>query len=153
MQKDIVWNTLEHTHEEKSNDWFWALGIVSVSSAVAALLFGNVLFALLILIGAFTIGLLAKKDPATVEIALTPRGVLVGSDFYPYHLLVAFWIDEVEHAAPTLIIDAHRFLTPHIIVPLGDHDAEEVRMYLAQYLPEREIHEPVMQKALEFFGF
>ena len=153
MQKDIVWNTLEHTHEEKSGDWFWALGIVAVSSAVAAMLFGNVLFALLILVGAFTIGLLAKKEPASIEIALTPRGVLVGNDFYPYNLLVAFWVDEIEHEEPTLIIDAHRFLTPHIIVPLGEHDTEHVRTYLEQYLPEREIQEPVMQKALEFFGF
>jgi len=153
MPRDIVWKAFEHSHSDKGTDWFWALGIVAVSSAVVALLFKNFFFALLILVGSFTMSLLASREPRELVFSLTPRGIMIDGSLYPYQMLVAFWIKDRETEHPTLIIDARRFLTPHIITPLEDVDAEQVHTYLSEFLPEEEMDEPFGQRILERFGF
>ena len=153
MQSDITWTAHEHAHTEKGSDWFWALGIIAVSSAVVALLFRNVLFALLILVGTFTLALLSAHPPRKRTFRLTPRGLLIDTALYPYQLLVAFWIEGRETEHPTLIVDAQRFLTPHLVIPLEGVDAEAVHAYLSNHLPEKELHEPLGQRLMEYFGF
>ncbi len=153
MPQDIVWKAYEHTHSEKGSDWFWALGIIAASSAVVAILFQNFLFALLIIIGAFTMSLLASRPPQELTFSLSKRGIMIDRSLYPYQMLVAFWIEGRETESPTLIIDAQKFMTPHIIVSLENTDAEKVHTYLSEYLPEEEIFEPFGQRLLEGLGF
>jgi intein/homing endonuclease len=155
MQKDVSWHTLEHTHIEKSSDWFWALGIVAGSAALASILFGNFLFALLIVIGASTLGLLANKVPVEIEVALTPKGILIGPEFYPYEMLAGFWVaeDSAEHEQPVLLLDSRKWLLPHIVVPLTDVPIDTVRTYLDQYLPQTELKEPFGHLIFELFGY
>lgn len=153
MPQDIVWTADEHSHTDKGSDWFWALGIIAVSSAVVAILFKNFLFALLIVVGSFTMALLASRQPRELTFALTPRGIMIDGSLYPYQMLVAFWIKDRETENPTLIIDARRFLTPHLVVSLEETDAEQVHTYLTEYLPEEELEEPFGQRLLERFGF
>lgn len=153
MPKDIVWKAHEHSHTDKGSDWFWALGIVAISSAVVAILFKNFLFALLIIVGAFTMALLSRKQPRELTFALTPRGVMIDESLYPYQLLVSFWVKDRDTDSPTLIVDAQRFLTPHLVISLEGADAEQIHTYLSEYLPEEELAEPFGQRLLERFGF
>lgn len=155
MQKDVSWRTLEHSHTEKSSDWFWVLGIVAASIAVAAILFGNFLFALLVIMGAVTLGLLANKEPAEIEVALTPKGVLIGPEFYPYDMLAAFWVIEesAEHDSPVLLLDSKRLFLTHIVVPLPSEGVESVNEYLQQYLPKKELKEPFGHTLFELIGY
>lgn len=153
MAEQVSWNAPEHTHTDKGNDWFWALGIIAVSGAVVALLFKNFLFALLIVIGAFTMALLAARPPRTLQFTLTERGILIDDALYPYQMLVAFWIQEHQDDHPLLIVDSRRFLTPHLLIPLDDVDPEEIREYLLEHLKEEELSEPFGQRFAEFFGF
>lgn len=153
MPQDIIWTAHEHSHTDKGTDWFWALGIIAISSAVVALLFKNFLFAILILVGSFTMSLLAKKSPRELTFSLSPRGIMVDGSLYPYQMLVAFWVQDRGTEDATLIIDARRFMTPHLIIPLHDADAEQIHTYLSEYLPEEEIVEPLGQRILEMFGF
>ena len=153
MLQQITWQALEHRHTDKSNDWFWALGIVAISGAVVALLFKNFLFALLIVIGSFTMSLLAAREPRTLSFTLTERGILIDGSLYPYQMLVAFWIHDRQGEHSLLIIDSSRFLTPHLLISLEDTDADQVRTYLLEHLPEEELSEPFGQRLAEFFGF
>ena len=154
MPRDIVWRSYEHSHTEKTPDWFWALGIVAFSSAVVAVLFNNILFALLIVVAAFTTALLTKKKPLEREFSLTPRGILIDNELFPYQMMESFWIQDRETNRPILLIDVKRFLVPHIISVLPPEGyAETVQTYLEQYLPEVEMYEPIGQRLLEYFGF
>jgi len=152
MPQNIVWKAYEHSHTDKGSDWFLALGIIAISSAIVAVLFRNFFFALLILVGSFTIALLSSRPPRELTFALTPRGVRIEDALYPYQMLVAFCISERETDHPKLIIDSGRFMTPHLIASLENVDAEEVHTYLSAYLPEEEIREPISQRILEKFG-
>jgi len=152
MNPDIQWKAYEHTHSDKDSDWFWALGIIAVSSALVAILFKNFLFALLILVGSFTLALLSARAPRELTFALTSRGVLIDKSLFPYQMLISFWIRDRDGDNPTLIIDAKRFMTPHIIAPLEAADVEAIHEYLLDYLPEEELEEPFAQRILEKFG-
>lgn len=154
MPQTITWQAYEHQHADKGVDWFWALGIVAVSGAIVALLFGNVLFALLIVVAAFTLGLLASRSPQLVTYTLTERGILADATLYPYQMLEAFWVrtETERERSPVLIVDAQQFLSPHLVIPLADTDPEAIREYLARFLPEEEMEEPLAQRIGEFFG-
>lgn len=150
----ISWQGYEHTHHEKSSDWFWALGIVALSSAVVAIVFENILFALLILIGAFTVALLAAKTPHLIHFEINRRGIAIDDLLYPFSTLESFWIDEDEHEHHTLILKSQRVIMPYIIIPLDELiEFEDVRNVLLTKLEEEELHEPISHRILEFFGF
>ncbi|MEX0652468.1 MAG: hypothetical protein WD509_02970 [Candidatus Paceibacterota bacterium] len=150
----IRWQGYEYTHHEKSGDWFWALGIIALSSAITAIIFKNILFALLILIGAFTLALFASKKPHLNHFEITRRGVTINNTLYSFSSLESFWIDEDEHGHHTLLLKSQHLLTPFIIIPLHtDADPEDVRNLLLTKLEEEELEEPVLHRVLEFFGF
>jgi hypothetical protein len=44
----LSWSALEYEEKIRSSDWFWALGIIVVTSSVAAIIFGNYFFATLL---------------------------------------------------------------------------------------------------------
>lgn len=153
MDDSIVWSAYEYAYTEKGSDWFWALGIIAVSGAIVAFLFQNILFAILILVGAFTLALLSRTPPKERTFALTPRGVMIDTALYAYDTLVAFDIHEYEHAEPMLIIDARRFLTPNLIISLAGVDVDAVREYLAAHLTEEALGESPIQRFAEYLGF
>ena len=149
----LSWQGYEYEHHEKSGDWFWALGIIAISSAVTAIIFKNLLFALLILVGAFTIALFSSKRPHLVHFEINRRGITIDDTLYPFTTLESFWIDEDEHGHQTLIVKSQRVLVPYIIIPLREIEGDEIHDMLSEYLAEEELHEPISHKILEFFGF
>ncbi len=154
--KTLEWSSYEHSHKDtKSQDWFWALGLVVVAIVVAAVLLGNVLFGVLILLSGVVLGLSANQSPRKITYAITPRGIIIDDTLYPYKNLESFWIDETSHPKRNmLIIDTQKPLIPHIIINLPDSiDRDTLQDYLLDYLPEEELYEPISQRIAELFGF
>lgn len=148
----LRWSAYEHEHIERGSDWFWALGIIAVSAALTSILLGNVLFAVLIVVAAATIGLIANHPPQLHEFELTDKGIRTGVTMHPYENIISFWVDE-EVDEPVLLIDTIAFMAPNLVIPLGDTNAESVREYLRQYAQEVPMKEPLAHKVMEFFGF
>lgn len=154
MATQLQWQAFEHEHIHKSSDWFWALGIIAIAGAVTAIIFSNILFAIVILVGAFTLGMHAAKKPNRVNFKISERGVVIGNKMHPYSSLESFWVDdESEHTAPKLLIKSKKLLAPHIVIPIDHVSSSDVRDYLTQYLIEEEDSESLAQKIMEFFGF
>jgi hypothetical protein len=151
----LSWKSYEHTHkEDKSQDWFWALGFVALSVAVAAILLHNTLFGLLILLAALVLGLSANKEPQENAYSITTRGITINDKLYPYKTLEAFWIDETRPNRTLLIIDAQKPFMPHLIIDVSDEiDVDELQDYLLDYLPEEELFESPAHRIAEMFGF
>ena len=150
MSDPLTWTAEEHQHLERGSDWYWALGIIAVSSAATAVLFNNILFALLIIIAAGMLGALASRPPALADFTLGERGLLVNDTLYPYEEMFAFWVSDNEN--PTLLIDTPRWMTPDLVIPLSDADPEAVREFLRPRVPEIELHESFVYNMMEFFG-
>jgi len=152
----LEWKSFEHNHkDEKSQDWFWALGFVVVAVAVAAILLGNILFGILIILAGIVLGLSVNQKPKEITYSITTRGVVVDGFLYPYKNLEAFWIDETSHPKrDMLIIDAQKPLIPHLIIHLPKSvDKDALQDMLLDYLPEEELYEPASHRIAEMFGF
>lgn len=148
----IRWTAPEYSHRDKSADWFWAVGIISISLAGAAIIFNNVLLAIFILLGAFTLSLYAHREPFEVEYELNEKGVIAGNTLYTYSSLESFWV-ETRYAQPRLHLKSKRPLVPHVTILLDEINPNIVDEYLTRYIREEEYVEPLSHKLLEYLGF
>ncbi|PIR82503.1 hypothetical protein COU20_01735 [Candidatus Kaiserbacteria bacterium CG10_big_fil_rev_8_21_14_0_10_59_10] len=148
----LRWSAYEHEHIERGSDWFWALGIIAVCAALTSILFNNILFALLILVAATTLGLLANRPPELHEFEISERGIRVANTLHSYDEIIAFWVDEESANAPLLLVDTVKFMSPNLIIPLDGVEPAEVRNYLRERAEERPMQEPLSHRILEFFG-
>src|SRR5438034_10739881 len=90
----IEWEAHQYEYKERSSDWFWAVGIVAVSIAVTSVIFHNIIFGILVLVGAFALALFINREPGVVDVRVDERGVTNDKMHYPYESLHSFWIDE-----------------------------------------------------------
>jgi len=149
----LRWTAYEHEHIERGSDWFWALGIVAVSIAVTSILFHDFLFAILILVAAFTLALLAKKPPDLTKFEISDRGIRVNDTLHRYDEIISFWIEEeITPHRPLLLIDTTKPLAPNLIIPIEHIDPSLVRAFLQERTTETPMKEPLAHKILEFFG-
>lgn len=149
----IEWDAHEYEHKERSQDWFWAVGILTFAIAITAVIFGNIIFAILILTAAFALALFINRPPETVHVVIDEKGVTRGRVHYPYSTLKSFWID-TEHPHNKILLRSEKLLMPLIIIPLEPNtDEERLDEVLSQFL-EKEYHSlPFVEKLLEYFGF
>ncbi|OHB10413.1 MAG: hypothetical protein A3H60_00250 [Candidatus Zambryskibacteria bacterium RIFCSPLOWO2_02_FULL_44_12b] len=150
---NIEWDAHEYEHKERSPDWFWAVGIISVSIAVAATIFGNIIFGLLVLIGAFALSLFTNRHPNSTHVIVNEKGVTRDRIHYPYSSLESFWID-TDHPHKKIFLRSEKMFMPLIIVPLGESvDVDNLHESLSQFLSEEFHSLPFVEKILEYLGF
>ena len=151
-EQTISWHVQTHAHYERSADWYWALGILAVGGAAVSIYFSNILFALILLVGAGSIGALVARGPREHTVALDKRGISMDGTLYPYQSIKSFWV-EPHTETPRLFLTTGSLLHPHIIVPLDSaaHGAE-VRSHLLQFAEEIERLPRLSEEVAEIFG-
>ncbi len=151
----LKWRSCEHNHTgDRGQDWFWALGLIAVSVAVASILLGNSLFGMLILLAAVVIGMSTNQKLKESDYVVTIRGITIDNKLYPYKSIVAFFIDESHPDRNILILDVQKPLVPHMIINLPESlDRDELQDFLLDYLPEAELHESPANRVAELLGF
>ena len=148
----IEWNATEHYHFERSPDWFWAVGIISVTCAVLAFIFSNIVFGIFIIIAALTLVIHAAKAPRNLHYEINDHGVVIDNILYPFLNLDSFWIDTLHHE-PKVLLKSRKTFMPYISIPISEVSPEDVRTVLLTYIAEQEHVEPFSQKLMEVLGF
>ncbi len=136
----IGWRAPTHEKGDRSTDWYWALGIIGICGAVAAVLLGNLLFAIIIGVGALSLGVLAAREPREHDVRIDERGITVDGDLYAWESLQSFWMAPGK-SADRLFVTTGGIVHPHLV--LGIHapaDAQDVYDYVSYFLPEEESH-------------
>ena len=149
----VSWEAPEHRHIEKTSDWYWALGIVAVAAAVAAFIFNNILFGMVILLAAATMILVSHRHPKIVPFEVSVRGVRLARDFHPMGTLESYCIDEDNPLGPQLIVKSQHFFVPLLILPIPEDYIDDIDDILGIRLAEEHLEEPLGHRLLEFFGF
>ncbi len=148
----LNWSALEYEDKERSVDWFWALGIIIVASSIAAAIYGNYFFAMILVIGGILLGFFAIKKPNMVSYELDKKGLKINTHFYTYQNIKSFWVHTGEK--PTLFIKSDRFFMPVISMPIEENLAEEIKnLMLSNNIAEEEMHEHASEKIMESLGF
>ncbi len=147
------WRAPEYRIVEKSTDWYWALGILTAAIAVAAILFGNVLLAVLVLCGAGAIAVVASKRPSEHRFALTEDGIVIDDNLWPYDSVMSFSMVEYldETLPPFLKVTTRSILVPHLSIPLKDVDVDAVYAFMASHTDEEEHRPTVSDYVIELF--
>lgn len=154
----LSWVAPEYEHIEHSADWFWALGIISLSLAVAFVIAGNALLSVIILLGVGSLLFYAKHPPKMMACELSKKGVRAGSTLYPWESLESFWVLDGHDGTkqihePKILITSKKSLMPHIVVPLSESSIEEVHQALAHMLSEVHQAEPLPDRLMRKLGF
>ncbi len=149
----IEWDAHEYEHKERSSDWFWAVGIITVAVALTSIILGNIIFALLIIISAFALILFINRPPETLHIIIDEKGITKGPIRYPFDTLHSFYID-IDHPHKKILLRSQKMLMPLIVVPLGEKvDIENVETNLLKFIPQEPLVLPFVEQILEYLGF
>lgn len=149
----IYWEAPEHKHIEKTNDWYWVLGIVVCAGSVISFIFGNVLFGIVILLAGIATVIVSQHPPHIIPFEVDNRGIRVGNLLYPYATLESFYLDEENTLNPQLIVKSKKIFAPLLIIPIPEEYAVQIDHIIGSRLPEEFMQEPIAHKILEFFGF
>ena len=148
----IFWDAPVHLHTEKGSDWYWAVGLITLALAAVALLFGQIITGIFIVVGAAALVLHAAHVPHLVRYEINDRGIMSDSTLYPFVSLESFWIPHDEFPSK-IILKSRKLLMPFIIIYIDEVDPEEVRAILLKYIAETEHHEHLFKRLLERAGF
>ena len=151
MEK-IEWQAPEYIHTEKNNDWYWIVGIVSVSIALICIILNDTIFGLLILISAFALCLFASRPPKMIKHELSGIGIEKGAISHPYTEIKSFWIETTDRYPRIIFKIDHRF-SPYFIFLIHPDDSDEIRAFLVEYLKEEKMTDSIFEKLLIYFGF
>jgi hypothetical protein len=149
----IRWQALEYIYVEKTPDWYWALWIIAGSLSVVAIMFHDLILLILILVAAFTLNLFAVKRPDMLDCEINHRGIRLQKTLYPYAAIDSFWVEDMPHKSPKIILRSKRWFSPYIIIPIEQIDPEEIRDHLRGELAEKEHHESPLQGLMDYLGF
>lgn len=151
MEK-LEWSALEYEERERSNDWFWALGIIVATSSTASIIYGNYFFAALLILSGLLLGFFAVKKPDMVSYELNEKGLKIRTRLYSYENIKSFWV-QVE-PKPILFIKSERVFMPIISIPIEEIMAGEIHsIMLSKNIPEEEMRVHVSEKIMETLGF
>ncbi|HET8574656.1 MAG TPA: hypothetical protein VFM02_00595 [Candidatus Paceibacterota bacterium] len=151
-EKGVSWRAPEYIYREKSTDWYWILGIITIAFAILAIVLNNLLFGIFILIAGFTAAMYGSRKPDILHFHADERGIQMESKLYPYQTLDFFWIDETGEEV-ILIIESKKRTSPYIIFPVAGIDPDKLRNYLNQFIPEEYIERPWTEQILDRIGF
>lgn len=151
MEK-LEWSALEYEEKERSRDWFWALGIIVVTSSIASAIYGNYFFAALLILSGVLLGFFAIKKPDTISYELNKKGLKIRTLLYPYENIKSFWVQ--KEPKPLLFVKTERVFMPVISISIDHHLAEDIHtILLSENVPEEEMKEHPSLKIMESLGF
>lgn len=151
--RSVYWEAPEHHHIEKSSDWYWILSILAIAGSVASIIFGNVLFGVVIILAATTMIITSHRYPRVIEFEVSGRGIRIRNDLYPYSTLESFYLDEESPLGPQLLVKSKKMFVPLLILPIPEEYIEEIEHLIAPRLYEEHLEEPFSHHLLEFLGF
>jgi hypothetical protein len=153
MTPIISWQTEEYVHREKNPDWFWALGLITLTRAAITVIYHDTLFAIFIVLGATILGYYAARIPDIITISINEEGIKIKEYVYPFKKLKGFAVEE-HQLGNLLLIESDRLITPIIAIPLPSSiDPNELVQILKPKLPQQEIKEHPSHRIMEHIGF
>lgn len=149
----LSWRTTERNIKTRQPDWYWVLGIFAAALSIASILFGNILFAVVIITGAVALGFASTGAHNEYTVSLTNRGVLIDATLFPYENIISFCVLEFENEDPVLSLRTKSIFAPQLSIPLVDVDPYEVYDTLAFYVQEDLHEEGMFERLVDFLGF
>ncbi len=156
--KIIEWSAFEYEEKDRSNDWFWALGVIVVAGSITSVIIGNYFFAIFIVLAGFLMWMFAVKKPEMVNYEFGEKGLKMNTRLLSYENMKAFFIqlpgEENPSLHPTLFIKSERMFMPIYSIPIEIQNAKDTKnILLLKSIPEEKMEEHASHKVMESLGF
>jgi len=152
----MEWDSYRRELIERSDDWFWALGAISVFTAIVSLILGNILLAIIVGLAGFSIFRHEKRplqDPS-MHVRIDKQGVRLDNELYTYEKIRSFWVEGANDEKPaTLILHYGRIFVPNIHIPIVGYEPADVRELMLKYGEEEKHTETFSEVIFETLGF
>jgi hypothetical protein len=155
--QSLSWSVPEYNPRFHSNDWYWGIGLVTLVVVIVAVVYGNILFGALLIIGVGSLLYFTAREPQLLTITLSARGLRVNDTLFVYSKITAFWIEEEDTIQEDhdrhLLLMTDRRIFPLLAIPIGDTPPEEIKARLLPHIEEREMAESKTHQLFEILGF
>lgn len=153
----ISWHIETHEHTERTNDWYWGLGLIALAAAGLSIFLGNVLFAIIVVLATGSLWALSVRGPREHEVRVAQRGITMDGTLYRWENIESFWVEDERHlpaGEPAhLLVTTKGVLHPQLIIPLGDSNrARNVREYARRHAREVEQEPHLGHHVVRMFG-
>ncbi len=132
----LSWTFKEFEPRERSKRWWLIASLVTLTMLVYAVLTGNFLFALILLMGTILFINENKRQPRQLDCKLTSLGLVVGKKFWRWSELDEFWIAYHPPEIANLYVLPKSVLDPRLSIPLQKTNPLTVRQELKKFLKE-----------------
>jgi hypothetical protein len=150
----IEWSAPEYTHKERGNDWFWALGLITLVAVIVAIILKNYVFAIFLLAAGGTLIMFTMRPPQHVGFIVETKGLTMGKDLHTWKNLKSFNIKSNDHDEyAKLLIETSKYFLPIYTIPLPKGMVDEMKETLLKVLPRSEIDESKSMVFMEKLGF
>jgi len=150
--KKIEWSVHEYKHEEKSVDFIWAIGLVSIIACGIALWFSNYLFAVFIFISGCSLIFFSLRNPEDITFVVETSGLTIGKDKYEWKKIKGFRVKKDDDKT-VLLVEINKYFLPVYTIPLPVTLCAEVKESLLKFINEIELEESKSMKFMEKLGF
>ena len=153
------WSAPQYERYEHSADWYWVVGIITTSLAVAFFIVDNILLSIIVILGVGTLLFHLKQEPEITDYEISRKGIRAGKTLYHWDSLDSFWIVERDdisrHTAPAkILLTSKKIFMPHIVIPLSDDiGTDEMHEVLSRVLSEKFQTEPLPDRIMRKLGF
>ncbi len=152
INNKLSWAVPAYSHDKKTVDWFWGLGIIILAMAIASIILKNYYFAVVLILGGGMMSYFAHKEPETLYYNLDKDGLKVKDRLYPFKTIKAFWIKKEE--SPALFIRTDRFFLPEIKIRINNNVADKIReIFVNQNITEEEMKEHLSETIMDMIGY
>lgn len=133
----MSWEIPEYHKHDRGHWWYLIYALVGIGFVVQALIFGNFLFALIIVIGSLALFLSDARHPKSIPVIITTEGVIVGGSFYDFDAIRHFTVvyKPAENIKRVYFVFKSA-LRHRLSLSLAEANPLFVREQLMKYLPE-----------------
>jgi hypothetical protein len=150
----ISWTVPEYSHKERGNDWFWALGLITIVACGVAIWLHNYVFAIFIIISGSCLILFTLRHPQDITYIIETKGLSMGKDLYSWKNLKSFNIKNIEKEQfSKLMIETNKYFLPVYTIPLPKEISKDVKETLLKIIEHSEIDESKSMVFAEKLGF
>ena len=132
----FTWTAPEFAAYSKSSSWFLLVVVAAIVLIGIFVWQKNWTAVAVVAAAALALIIQAKTKPKMQKCSIYRSGVVIDEKVYPFSGLKSFWIVYGEH--PYIRIAQAKRLSSNVNLPIAEEDPEQVRLFLAKFLPEEE---------------
>lgn len=132
----LTWQFPEFEVHERGTTWYFVMTLLAGSLLLGALITGNFLFALIIILIAMLMVFYHSRGPRTLTCTFTTQGVVIDNTLHPYKDIQKFRIVYEPPEVKKLYLFFASALRPHITVFIEGENPVAIHNVLQKYVLE-----------------